>query len=96
MKYKVGSLFAGVGGVCQAFKDSNCDVVWANEIDEKACITYKLNHKNTTLLEGDIKNLSKENLEGIDILPLVSLVNLFHKQVMEKVLKMKEDNYFLR
>jgi len=68
MKYKVGSLFAGVGGVCQAFKDSNCDVVWANEIDEKACITYKLNHKNTTLLEGDIKNLSKENLEGIDIL----------------------------
>lgn len=68
MKYKVGSLFAGVGGVCQAFKDSNCDVIWANEIDEKACITYKLNHENTKLLEGDIKNFSKENLEEIDIL----------------------------
>lgn len=68
MKYKVGSLFAGVGGVCQAFKDSNCNVIWANEIDEKACITYKLNHENTNLLEGDIKNLSKENLEEIDIL----------------------------
>jgi len=68
MKYKVGSLFAGVGGVCQAFKESNCDVVWANEIDEKACITYELNHKNTQLLKGDIKKLSKENLEGIDIL----------------------------
>ncbi len=68
MKYKVGSLFAGVGGVCQAFKDSNCDVIWANEIDEKACITYKLNHENTNLLEGDIKNFSKENLKEIDIL----------------------------
>lgn len=47
MKYKVGSLFAGVG---QAFKNSNCDVIWANEIDEKACITYELNHKDTNVL----------------------------------------------
>jgi DNA (cytosine-5)-methyltransferase 1 len=68
MKYKVGSLFAGVGGVCQAFKDSNCDVIWANEIDKKACTTYKLNHHTTELIEGNIKRLSKHNVEGIDIL----------------------------
>lgn len=68
MKYKVGSLFAGVGGVCQAFKDSHCNVIWANEIDKKASITYKLNHKTTKLIEDDVKNLSKNNLEGIDIL----------------------------
>jgi len=67
-KYQVGSLFAGVGGVCQAFKDSSCDVIWANEIDNKACITYKLNHKNTDLIEDDIRKLSKENLKKIDIL----------------------------
>lgn len=67
-KYQVGSLFAGVGGVCQAFKDSSCDVVWANEIDNKACITYKLNHKNTNLIEDDVKQLSKKNLKKIDIL----------------------------
>ena len=66
--YKVGSLFAGVGGVCQAFKNSSSDVVWANEIDEKACITYRLNHSNTNLIEDDIKKISKENLESIDIL----------------------------
>ena len=34
-KYKVGSLFAGVGGVCQAFKNSSTTVIWANEIDKK-------------------------------------------------------------
>jgi len=67
-KYKVGSLFAGVGGVCQAFKDSSTDVIWANEIDKKACMTYRLNHKNTTLIEEDIKNISKKNLQKIDIL----------------------------
>ncbi len=67
-KYKVGSLFAGVGGVCQAFKDSSCDVIWANEIDKNACITYRLNHKDTELLEGDIQRLSKDNLQNIDIL----------------------------
>ncbi|WP_152017758.1 DNA (cytosine-5-)-methyltransferase [Aliarcobacter butzleri] len=68
MSYKVGSLFAGVGGVCQAFKNSGCQVVWANEIDEKACTTYQLNHKDTELIKGDIKKLSKNFLKKIDIL----------------------------
>ena len=26
-KYKIGSLFAGVGGICQGFKNAKCDVV---------------------------------------------------------------------
>lgn len=68
MKYKVGSLFAGVGGVCQAFKESSCDVMWANEIDSKACMTYRLNHNNTHLIEDDVKNLNANNLDEIDIL----------------------------
>ncbi len=67
-KYQVGSLFAGVGGVCQAFIDSSCEVIWANEIDKRACCTYKLNHKSTLLIEGDVKNISKKNLKNIDIL----------------------------
>jgi DNA (cytosine-5)-methyltransferase 1 len=68
MSYKVGSLFAGVGGICQAFKDSGCNVVWANEIDDRSCITYELNHKNTNLIKDDIKKISQNNLEKIDIL----------------------------
>lgn len=68
MSYKVGSLFAGVGGICQAFTNSNCNVIWANELDSNACKTYKLNHANTKLIECDIKQISKTNLEAIDIL----------------------------
>ncbi len=67
-QYKVGSLFAGVGGICQAFKDADCDVVWANEFDSKACETYRLNHLTVDLIEDDVKNLSKKNLSKIDIL----------------------------
>jgi len=67
-KYSVGSLFAGVGGICQAFTNASCKVVWANEIDKNACITYKLNYKTTKLIQDDIRNLDKNNLESIDIL----------------------------
>lgn len=67
-KYSVGSLFAGVGGICQAFKDLSCDVVWANENDKNSCKTYKLNHKTTRLIDDDVKKLTKDDVESIDIL----------------------------
>ena len=35
-KYSVGSLFAGVGGICQAFKHASFNVLWANEFDNRA------------------------------------------------------------
>jgi len=68
VKYKIGSLFAGVGGVCQAFKNSSTNVIWANEIDNNASMTYKLNHETTKLIQDDIKNISQKKLEKIDIL----------------------------
>ena len=53
-KLKVGSLFAGVGGICLGFKQAEqYDIVWANEIDKFACKTYRQNFKHT-LIEGDI------------------------------------------
>ena len=68
-KYKIGSLFAGVGGICQGFKNTNqCNIAWSNEFDKNACITYRENHKNTLLIEDDVKNISKEILGDIDIL----------------------------
>ena len=67
-KYKVGSLFAGVGGICQGFKNANCDIVWANELDDNACKTYKINHKSTNLLQGDINNINLKECQPIDIL----------------------------
>ena len=38
-----GSMFAGIGGICLAFKKNGCKLVWANEIDKYACKTYRLN-----------------------------------------------------
>lgn len=57
-KYKVGSLFAGVGGICLGFKqafseNSSFEMLWANEIDEYACETYRQNFEHN-LIEGDI------------------------------------------
>lgn len=57
-KYNVGSLFAGVGGICLGFQKAKCEdkcyeIVFANEIDAYACETYRNNFKHT-LLEGDI------------------------------------------
>ena len=66
--YKVGSLFAGIGGICHAFKQANCNVLWANELDPNACITYKLNNNKTKLLEKDVKNISAKDLSKVDIL----------------------------
>ena len=61
-KLKVASLFAGVGGICQAFKDANFDVIWANEIDKNACKTYSINHPETHLFAKSIEELTKEEI----------------------------------
>ena len=58
----VGSLFAGIGGICQGFlgceevNGKKYDMVFANEIDSLACKTYKLNF-NHLLIEGDIQKI---------------------------------------
>lgn len=59
MELTVGSLFAGVGGICLGFinakdKENKYRMVFANEMDEYACETYRTNFSHT-LLEGDIK-----------------------------------------
>jgi DNA (cytosine-5)-methyltransferase 1 len=41
---KIGSMFAGIGGICLGFKQIGCDIVWANEKDKTACRTYRYNH----------------------------------------------------
>jgi len=61
-KLTVASLFAGVGGICQAFKNADFDVVWANEIDNNACKTYNLNHKGTHLFSKSIEDLTKDEI----------------------------------
>jgi len=64
---KVGSLYAGVGGICQGFINAGAELAWANEYDKNACITYRLNYGHT-LFEEDIWKLDPSALEKVDIL----------------------------
>jgi DNA (cytosine-5)-methyltransferase 1 len=67
IKFKVGSLYAGVGGICQGFKNSGFKITWANEIDKHACITYRENFSHL-LYEKDVMNLNPSELSYIDVL----------------------------
>ena len=64
----VGSMFAGIGGICLAFKNNGCILTWANEIDKYACKTYRLNFGDKYLVEGDIQNINNKDIPNVDIL----------------------------
>ena len=66
-KFSVGSLYAGIGGICLGFKRSGFDVLWANEYDKNACITYRENFSHT-LIEGDVLQLDVATIPKIDVL----------------------------
>ncbi len=65
--FKVGSLFAGIGGIDLGFKNAGFQIEWANEIDIKSCNTYTKNLKHNIICD-DIKNINPELLSNIDIL----------------------------
>ncbi|WHY65630.1 DNA (cytosine-5-)-methyltransferase [Neobacillus sp. SuZ13] len=67
MNYKVGSLFAGVGGIDlgfqkATFKEDQYDIIWANEIDEYAVETYRHNFDHQ-MFHGDIEKIVKPERE---------------------------------
>lgn len=68
MKYKVGSLFAGMGGIDIAFEKAGAKIIWANEIDKYACISYRLNFPKSKMIEGDIQHINPIDLEHVDII----------------------------
>ena len=69
MSYTVGSLFAGIGGICLGFKQANYKIQWANEIDKKACETYAFNFPSHKLYCDDIHNLLEpKKLGNVDII----------------------------
>ena len=67
-RYRVGSMFAGVGGIDTGFIDAGAMIVWANEIDANACKTYRANFGSDELVEGDIHSIDETTIPDIDIL----------------------------
>ena len=67
-KIKEFHLFAGIGGIDLAFAQGGFKVLWANERDHDACITYRLNNPDTYLLEMDISEVSANMIPKADII----------------------------
>ena len=67
MAYSVGSLFCGIGGICQGFINANFNVLWANDSDNDSCRTYKRNFYHQ-LVEEDIHVLDPENFSKVDVI----------------------------
>lgn len=63
-KFNILSLFSGAGGLDLGFEKAGFNVAIANEFDKNIWETFKVNHPNTKLIEGDIRKLK---LEDIDI-----------------------------
>lgn len=56
-------LFAGAGGLSYGFEQAGCKIALAVEKDAWAVETYKYNHKNKNIVEGDINELDNTFFE---------------------------------
>lgn len=67
-KPTVISLFSGIGGIDLGLIQSGFEIVFANEKEKYACVTYRNNFPGCSLVEGDICNLRSENPPKADII----------------------------
>lgn len=59
---KILSLFSGAGGLDLGFEKAGFEIPIANEYDKEIWETYKYNHKDTVLIEGDIRKIDENTL----------------------------------
>src|SRR5215470_2072869 len=71
-RFKVGSLFAAIGGFCKAFQLAGATVVWANEKDGFAAETFRTNFKHSGIdyIHKPVEDLTvvSDGLDPVDIL----------------------------
>ena len=57
------SLFSGCGGLDLGFERAGFNIPVANEFDSSIYETFKANHPNTHLIEGDVRNITKKEID---------------------------------
>ena len=68
-KPTVVSLFSGIGGIDLGFMLAGFEVIWANEKDHHACVTYSNNFNGSNnIVEADISTINATAIPKCDIL----------------------------
>lgn len=62
MQFSVLDTFAGAGGFSLGFELAGAKVVGAIEVDSWACETFKFNHPDATVIQGDITAITDEQI----------------------------------
>lgn len=91
----VGSLYAGVGGICLGFENAGFNISWANEYDKNACITYRSNFKHK-LIERDVMELDISSLGKVEVLVGGFPCQPFSIAGKQKGFNDKRGNHFFR
>ncbi|OMF56536.1 DNA cytosine methyltransferase [Paenibacillus sp. FSL R5-0766] len=64
--FSVVSMFSGCGGMDLGFHNANYNIVWANDLNTDACVTYRENIGD--IYEGDIYEQEIPSVEDLDVL----------------------------
>lgn len=62
-RFQIISLFSGCGGLDLGFEKAGFSIPVANEFDPTIYETFKANHPKTHLIEGDIRKITKAEIE---------------------------------